>query len=246
MGYGVSVGWVASVVAVGALSVAACGGNSENAGNDGSADDSFGGSSGSSSGGASNGGMTPNGGTSSGGSVSTGGISQGGSSAVGGTGGGAGGIIAVGGTGTGGSTSCPDCPEADYGLVIDGDGPTYEMIFNGWIDAAAADRISLPCAETPLRGSVGGCVRTFSFSACADPMSGPPCLEVGGAAVRYVSRRTGELFEGRMTSDVPATSVPGVTAGTFTVELTNAAGEALVLTVSYTFCAPFGTLLVVC
>ena len=49
-----------------------------------------------------------------------------------------------------------------------------------------------------------------------------------------------------MTSDVPSPSVPGVTSGTFTADLTNAAGEALTLTVSYTFCAPFGTLRIVC
>ena len=244
MGHGESAAWMASVV-IGALAAAACGGNSENIGSDdGSSDDSFGGSSVSGSGGASSGGAS-NGGVSVGGSAPAGGAAQGGSIAVGGTAGAAGGTIAVGGTGAGGSISCPECPEAEYGLVIEGDRTTYEMTYNGWIDAAA-DRISLPCAETPLRGTVGGCVRTFSFSACADPMSGPPCLEVSGAAVRYISRQTGELFEGRMTSDVPATSVPGVTSGTFTAALANAAGEALVLTVSYTFCAPFGTLRIVC
>jgi hypothetical protein len=239
MGHGVSLGWIAGVIGIGAISVVACGGMSENTGGDGSSDDSPGGSSASGSGGASSGGASV------GGSAPAGGAAQGGSIAVGGAGGGAGGTIAVGGASSGGSSSCPDCPEAEYGLVIEGDGPTYEMTYNGWIDAAA-DRISLPCAETPLRGTVGGCVRNFSFSACEDPMSGPPCLELGGAAVRYISLGTGELFEGWMTSDVPSTSVPGVTSGTFTAELTNATGEALTLTVSYAFCAPFGTLRVVC
>lgn len=257
MRHGASVGWLAVVSAIGAICVVACGGMSENTGGsgDGSSDDAPGGSSGSGSGGASSGGTsvggsTPAGGAAQGGSTAGGGASSGvgGAVAVGGAGTGAGGTIAVGGAGAGGSSSCPDCPdrpEGEYGLVIEDDGRTLEMIYNGWIDAAA-DRIGPACAETPLRGTVGGCSRTIAFSACADPMSGPPCLEVSGMAVRYISLRTGELFEGMLTSDVPTSAFPGVTSGDFTADLTNAAGESLTLRVSYAFCAPFGTLRIVC
>jgi hypothetical protein len=224
MGHGVSAGWVLGVTLAGAISLLACGGNSENQGRDeGSSDDDFGGSSASGSGGASNGG------TSSGGSISNGGISQGGSVAAG---------------GTGGAPTCSECPAMGYGLVIDGDGPTYTMAYNGFIDGGA-DRAPLSCGESPVRGATGGCGRTIQLSACEGATNSPPCLEIGLTGVSYVSR-SGVLFTGTLTTDTPTPSIPGVESGTATIELASAAGEMLTLTVSYTFCAPLGNLRIPC
>jgi len=162
-----------------------------------------------------------------------GGTGSGGASPLGGTFG-TGGSGSI--TGTGGTPSCTECPSADYGLVIEGDGAPYEMHYNGFIEPEA-DPPSPFCSDEPLRGAVGGCGRGIVLWACEDPMSGPPCLEVNGAMLRYVDRQRGELFSGRLTSDVPGPSDAHVESGTLTATLTNATGDTLVLTVSYTFCA---------
>ena len=159
-----------------------------------------------------------------------GGTGSGGAPPLGGTGG-SGSI-----TGTGGTPSCTECPPADYGLVIEGDGAPYEMHYNGFIEPDAG-RPSPFCSDEPLRGAVGGCGRSIGVWACEGPMSGPPCLEVNGAMLRYVDRQRGELFSGQVTSDVPGPSDAHVESGTLTATLTNATGDTLVLTVSYTFCA---------
>jgi hypothetical protein len=109
------------------------------------------------------------------------------------------------------------------------------MRFNGLIEPSSQRAVAI-CSEAPLRGWVGGCSRAIVVWACEEPMSGRPCLEIDGGKVRYVDRQRGELFTGNVTSDVPGTSSSGVKSGTLTLNLSNATGEMLVLTVRYTFC----------
>lgn len=156
--------------------------------------------------------------------------------------GGVGGIVPP---STGGAPACPACPEADYGLVIEGDGAPYTMRFEGFIDAAV-DR-EATCLETPLRGTVGGCARTIAVSACSGPMSGRPCLEIAGAYVRYVDRQRGELYTGWASSDVPSDAAPGVETGMIGVTLSSDTGRTLALSIGYAFCATYlGNLKIVC
>jgi hypothetical protein len=219
MGHGESAGWVLGVTLSAAITALACGGNGFADGDEGSSDDGFGGSSGSSSGGASSG---------QGGSISNGGVSQGGTISV---------------AGAGGMPTC-DCPVADYGLVIDGDGPTFTMPYIGYVDPDA-DHGPLPCGESPLRGSVARCGYAITVSACEGEMSGPACLRIDRDGTVYVSR-TGETYRGLGTTYERVTSPVGVESGTATVEVTSEAGEVLVLTVGYTFCASLGNLTIVC
>jgi len=215
MALGVSAGRALSGAAVVASLLGACGGQSEFS----PGDDS----------GEAEGGTAPAGGSSSGGS--------GGAAAIGGVGG----IV----TSTGGAPACPACPEADYGLVIEGDGAPYTMRYQGAIDALADHEAS--CPEVPLRGMVGGCGRSIVVSACLGPTSGRPCLEIADASIRYVDRQRGELYTGLLSSDVPSEAAPGVETGTIGVELTSDTGRTLVLTIGYTFCATaLGNLRIVC
>ena len=215
MGAGVLAGRALGGAAVVASLLVACGGESQFS----SGDDS----------GEAEGGTAPVGGSSSGGS--------GGASPSGGVGG----IVPP---STGGAPACPACPDANYGLAVEGDGAPYTMRYEGYVDAAA-DRAP-SCPETPLRGTVGGCVRSIGVSACLGPMSGRPCLEIGGAYVRYVDRQ-GELFTGYFTSDVPSDAAPGVETGTIEVVLTSDTGRTLDLTIGYAFCATYlGNIKIVC
>ncbi|HEX6273797.1 MAG TPA: hypothetical protein VFZ53_12195, partial [Polyangiaceae bacterium] len=181
-------------------------------------------------------------GESSGGTSGSGGA--GGMAGTSGTGGvengGSGGVIGPSTGGAGGAVRCLDCPSAEYGLVIEGDGAPYDMTFNGVIVSSPGDSSRpLPsrCPEQPLRGSAGGCSPAIDLLACEGPMNGPPCLELIGGAVRYVDR-TGELWDGRVARDVPATTgIPSVSSGTLELELFQDSGEReLLLTVRYTFC----------
>jgi hypothetical protein len=171
---------------------------------------------------------------------------------------GASGAIPIGGTsgtiGTGGATPCPDCPPADYGLIIEGDGEPYEITYNGRINRA---RAPLACPEQPLRGSVGGCGRGIVFSACEDPDHGPPCIEIdtgsnfagsefSGWSALYVDRQSGLRWVGNVTSDVPSPAVPGVSSGTMTLEFVGDLNVHLVITVKYTFCSQLGVLFIPC
>jgi hypothetical protein len=176
------------------------------------------------------------GGSGNGGAPPIGGMGNAGSGAVGG-------IV----TGTGGAPSCPDCPVADYGLVIEGDGEDYAMRFNGFIDPTT-DPMPSTCGEQPLRGWVGGCGRSIVLFACEDPASGRPCLEISDGVVRYVDRGRGQLFIGNVTSDVPGQST-SFESGTLTLTLRPASGtgELLVLTVRYAFCPlPLYSVKIVC
>jgi len=175
---------------------------------------------------------------------SSGGGGAGGTAGTSGAGGvengGSGGVIGPSTGGAGGAVGCLDCPSTEYGLVIEGDGAPYDMTFNGVIVSSPGDsNLPLPprCPEEPLRGSAGGCSPAIELLACEGPMNDPPCLELIGGAVRYVDR-AGELWDGRVVSDVPATSgSPSVSTGTLELELFQASGDReLRLTVRYTFC----------
>jgi hypothetical protein len=216
MGNGVPTGWMFGVALAGAISALACSGASESMGEgDDSSDDGFGGASGSSTGGASSGGAS--GGSSLGGTISV--------------------------AGAGGAPTC-DCPVADYGLVIEGDGPTVTMPYNGLV-FPSADQAPLACGESPLRGTLAGCGYGITVSACEGPMSTPPCFDIDRDGIDYVSR-AGEPYHGRVMTTERGTVVPGVESGTLTAEVTNAVGDVLVLTVSYTFCTTLGNLRIVC
>jgi hypothetical protein len=186
----------------------------------------------------------------------SGGTGAGGTTGTSGTGGvesgGTAGVIGRPTGGAGGTASCLDCPAAEYGLVVEGDGEPYDMTFNGTLEpnpgSAQEPAPSPPCGEQPLRGAAGGCSPSIRLSACEDPMNGPPCLEIVGSAVRYVDRQRGELWDGRIVSDVPAPGqTPGLSSGTLEIELFQNGGELMLrLTVRYTFCTAAIVLDIVC
>jgi hypothetical protein len=217
----------------------ACGGRSENLeADEGSAGDATGATGGNGTGGAGTSGA------SSGGSITIGGTSSGGA-ASGGTGA-AGGVLGTGGAG--GSAECGDCPLADYGLVIEGDGAPYGMHYNGMIDAAESEerpRDPNVCPVEVLRGTVGGCSRSITLFACEDPGNGRPCLEVTGRTARYVDRATGMLWEGTVLSDLAGAYESGIESGTLELEFASGSAE-LHLTVKYTFCTTGVMLDIVC
>jgi hypothetical protein len=238
-----SVGRIAFVLCV-ALGVAtACGGHSvSNADEDGAADD------GSSDDGSSDDGSSDDGSSGSGGgagSISVGGTTPVGGTSYGGTGqggvaiggyggaapmGGAAGSVSVGGTGP-----CSDCPEWEYGLAVEGDGPPFSMNYNGYIPDPVPDDPDAPmCGATPLRGAIGGC-GYFVLGACAGSLNEPPCLELASGNARYWDR-TGAIWRGRVTAITSNPSIPGVAAGTFRVELSTEAGAMLILDVEFSFC----------
>jgi hypothetical protein len=171
-----------------------------------------------------------------GGSAPAGGtIGVGGGVSTGGTTGGFAGSIPTGGVagtvGVGGADPCTECPPAAYGLTVHGDGLSYELAYNGYL---LADSDQVYCAEQPLRGTFGGC-GGVGVSACEHPMSVPPCLSVRGTSATYVDGRTGE-WTGSVTGIVFSNRAPMVASGTFGLELSNADGGFLALTVDYTLC----------
>jgi len=220
-------GRVFALVGLAASLASACGGHSQRlAENDGSAGDPSGDSGGTGSGA---GGVIAVGGTPEAGGTSSGGASNGGITATGGVG------------ATGGTEVCADCPAADYGVTVHGDGAARVMSYNGTI----FDHSITFCADTPLRGSVSGCRRSVELWACQDALNGTPCLEVHGSNVYYVRDTEGIPWVGTVVQDLPRAAPPGVASGTLTVDVSSN-GVAMTLTVDYTLCAPQGAVLIPC
>jgi hypothetical protein len=213
----VSVGLYSALAAVSVL--AACGHSEQLDRDDGSADAGGGGTAGAGAG------------AGLGGSMSTGGIT---------TNGGVGGSSGSIGAG-GGSTACSDCPDADYRVVVDGDGDSFAMLYNGRSELS----LTPECSEQPLRGGAAGCGRSIFFSACSGPKSGPPCLEIYRGMARYIDA-TGQIWGGIVQSDMPSTSAAGVHSGALTIELVGSSEAVMTLRVEYTFCSPLSVLLIPC
>ena len=231
MALGVSGGRFSCRALLAAGLVAACGGQSFEVGEESSAGESGTGATSGSAQGGSNAGDA--GTTGVGGSVSTGGSA-----------GGVGGSIPTGGAagtvGVGGTNPCPDCPAARYGLVVHGDGSAYDLAYNGFLTVnSETDQEQLLCPEQPVRGMFIGCGGGVYIRVCEEPMSGPPCLDVNGGTAMYVDRQTGMFWSGAVVSNVVITPdlASGVVSGTLTIELINAGGGMLRLTVDYTFCS---------
>jgi len=212
----VSVGFCSALAAITVL--AACGHSEQLDRDDGSADDGGGGTAGV---GASAG---------LGGSTSTGGIA---------TAGGVGG--SSGSSGTGGGSACSDCTDADYRIVVEGDGDSFAMLYNGRSELSLASE----CSEQPLRGGAAGCGRSIVFSACSEPMSGPPCLEIYRGMARYIDA-TGQIWDGPVRSDTPSASAAGVHSGVLTIELGGSSEAVMTLRVEYTFCSQLAELFIPC
>ncbi len=200
--------------------------NDDGSSDDGSSDDESGGSGGT-------GGAIAVGGTTPAGGTSYGGTGQGGI-AIGGYGGAApmGGV--AGSVSVGGAGPCGDCPDWEYGLAVDGDGSAFAMDYVGYIPNSSGEAEMVACAETPVRGSIGGC-GYFDLHACAGPMSEPPCFEVTSGNARYLDR-AGRIWSGVVTVLSTSPSIPGASAGYLRAELSAEGNALLVLDVDYSFC----------
>jgi hypothetical protein len=180
--------------------------------------------------------------------------SSAGASAAGGRGGGAGagsagvgGLVIVGGAagagagtsaGAGGGASCPSCPEAEYGLVIRGDGDDVVMERN-----APSDR---DCAAEPLRGARAGCsASNIYLSACEASPGDGACLELRGRTATY-TQPGGVIWTGEVTMVTSVTRPVGTDAGTLELDLRDDTGRTLVLSVDFAYCNDAFTIRVVC
>jgi hypothetical protein len=217
-----------------ALSVAsACGGHSvATATDDGAPDDGFGDD-------GETGGFSGVGGSVAvGGAAPSGGTSAGDAGYAGAATGGFGGAVAMGGASgsvsVGGSSPCAECPDWEYGLAIEGDGPPFAMDYNGHVVAQPDTDAPPVCPETPLRGGIGGC-GYFMLAACEGPHDGPRCLEISGGTARYLDE-AGRIWSGPVTTLASNPSIPGVASGVFTLQLSADGNAILVLTVDYSFC----------
>jgi hypothetical protein len=178
----------------------------------------------------------------------TGGASVGGAVGVGGTtpSGGGSGTSLTGGADGGGTPECFPCVEWEYGVTILNDGPSFTMSYNGTIPAAQPLPNLVACSETPVRGQISGCGRNFAVSVCEGPMNALPCLEIVGRNVRYLDRQTRQIWTGILTSDVSSPSIPGVSSGTLTADVSAAGPFVLTLEITYSFCSQLVALRIPC
>jgi hypothetical protein len=166
--------------------------------------------------------------------------------------GGSGGLTIVGGAagagasaGTGGSVAgagssfaCPDCPEAEYGLVLRGDGEDLVLDRN-----APSER---ECPAEPPRGARAGCSGSSIYlSVCETSPGEGACLELRGRTATY-TQRSGAVFTGEVTMVTRSTAPAGTDAGTLALAVRDDTGRTLALTVDFAYCNDAFLVRVVC
>jgi hypothetical protein len=140
--------------------------------------------------------------------------------------------------GGGGSSTCPSCPEGEYGVVVRGDGADVVLARN-----APSDR---DCPAEPLRGARAGCSRSSIYlSACETNPGEGACLEVRGRTATY-TQRSGVVWTGDATLTTSNTAPAGSDAGALKLELRDDTGRTLTLSVDFSYCSDAYSIRVVC